>query len=224
MNNTTPLLINLGCGARWSPRWSNLDGGSWAKRLWLRTLKVVRSIPLVDRALPARFRRYPRDVVVWNMRKVPLPYPTGSAAAIFSQYSFEYLSPAETSACLKDCRRVLAPGGVIRLCQTDIAGIVASYLAEDLDPSPRAIARARRVLESVGGGEHLKLSVRLLHGGGHRQLFDAPSLEWMLRDAGFTDVRFVEIHEGECPDLETLEGSFGDIPIIRVEAHAPGAM
>ena len=31
---TAPLLrINLGCGARWKSTWSNLDGGSRAKRL-----------------------------------------------------------------------------------------------------------------------------------------------------------------------------------------------
>ena len=46
----------------------------------------------------------------------------------------------------------------------------------------------------------------------------------MLTDAGFTDIRFVKIHEGECPDLDRLEADFGDVPIIRVEAHAPGSM
>jgi hypothetical protein len=46
----------------------------------------------------------------------------------------------------------------------------------------------------------------------------------MLTEAGFTDVRFVRMHEGECPDLDTLEAEFGDVPIVRVEAHAPGGM
>jgi predicted SAM-dependent methyltransferase len=158
------------------------------------------------------------------MRRLPLPYPSASASVIFSQYSFEYMSRDATRACLKDCRRILAPGGVIRLCQTDIGGIVAWYLGDEVGPSPRALDRARRFLESASGGERSKLSVRLLHGGGHQQLFDAPSLEWMLTEAGFTDVRFVRMHEGECPDLDTLEAEFGDVPIVRVEAHAPGGM
>ena len=103
--------------------------------------------------------------------------------------------------------------------------MVASYLAEsDVGPSRGAVDRTQRLLECVGGGERMRLSVRLLHGGGHRQVFDAPSLEWMLREAGFTDIRFVKIHEGECPDLETLEVEYKPIPLIRVEARTPHAI
>jgi len=218
-----PLRINLGCGARWKSTWSNLDGGSRAKRLWLRALRAVRAIPVVDRLLPAKFRQYPKDVVVWDMLRLPLPYRTGSASVMFSQYSFEYMRTEHMQAVLNDCRRILAPGGLIRLCQVDIAEIVARYTAEaDVGPSPEALDRARRFLECLGG-EHTKLSVRLLHGGGHQQLFDAPKLEWMLSQAGFTDVRFVNFHEGDCPDLDVLEATFEPIPLIRVEARVPDA-
>jgi SAM-dependent methyltransferase len=221
---TRPLLkINLGCGARWKSTWSNLDGGSRAKRLWLRALRALRAIPVVDRLLPAKFRQYPKDVVVWDMLRLPLPYPTGSASVVFSQYSFEYMRPEPMQAILDDCRRILAPGGLIRLCQVDIAEIVARYVAEgDVGPSPAALERARRFLECLGG-EHTKLSVRLLHGGGHQQLFDAPKLEWMLSQAGFTDIRFVSFHEGDCPDLDVLEATFEPVPLIRVEARVPDA-
>jgi SAM-dependent methyltransferase len=221
---TRPLLrINLGCGARWKSTWSNLDGGSRAKRLWLRTLRAVRAVPVVDRLLPAKFRQYPKDVVVWDMLRLPLPYRTGSASVMFSQYSFEYMRTEHMQAVLDDCRRILAPGGLIRLCQVDIAEIVAQYTAEaDVGPSPEALDRARRFLECLGG-EHTKLSVRLLHGGGHQQLFDAPKLEWMLSQAGFTDIRFVRFHEGDCPDLDVLEATFEPIPLIRVEARVPDA-
>ena len=215
------LMINLGCGARWMPTWRNLDGGSWAKRQWLRALRAVRAVPPVDRVLPAKLRQYPRDVVVWDMCRLPLPFATGSASVIFSQYSFEYMQRSEMQACLADCRRILRPGGLIRLCQTDIAQIVARYLAEgDVGPSPEALDRAGRFLECLGG-EHTKLSVRLLHGGGHQQLFDAASLEWMLTEAGFTDVRVMKLHEGDCPDLDVLEAEVGAVPLVRFEARVP---
>lgn len=219
---TAPLRINLGCGARWAPAWSNMDGGPWAKRQWLRCLRVLRAFPLVERFLPARLRRYPRDIVVWDMTHLPLPYPANSASVIFSQYAFEYLGRDEMQACLEDCTRILIPGGIIRLCQTDVAGMVASYLAEsEAGPSGRAVDRTQRLLECVSGSEHMKLSVRLLHRGGHQQVFDAPSLEWMLTEAGFTDIRFVKIYEGECPDLRMLEVEYVPVPLVRVEARTP---
>jgi SAM-dependent methyltransferase len=225
VSSATPgsLNINLGCGARWKSTWSNLDGGTRAKRLWLRAMRVLAAVPIVNRLRPAKLRQYPPDVVIWDMLRTPLPYPTASADVIFSQYSFEYMKQGPLQAILRDCRRILKPGGLIRLCQVDIAGIVERYRAEDVGPSPRALARAREFLESLGG-EHTKLSVRLLHGGGHQQLFDAPTLEWMLGEAGFTDIRFVGFHEGACPDLDVLEANFDPIPLLRVEARAPHAV
>jgi hypothetical protein len=94
------------------------------------------------------------------------------------------------------------------------------YLREsDVGSAPRAVQRAGEFLENVAG-EHTKLSVRLFRGGGVQQLFDAPSLEWLLTEAGFTDIRFHRIHEGECPDLDQIEAEWR-CPLIRAEARNP---
>jgi predicted SAM-dependent methyltransferase len=220
------LRINLGCGVRWVDGWSNLDGGGRVKRTWLRAMRSARSIGVPDGVLPTMLRRYPRDVVLWDMQQTPLPYEDGSASIIFSQYSFEYLSTDHTRKVLKDCARILAPGGLIRLCQTDIGAAIDRYLSDSEvtrseGPTAASLARTWRFLEAVGG-EHTKLSVRLLHGGGHQQLFDRASLSWLLTEAGFTDIRFVEMGEGDCPDLERLEATFEPVPMTRVEARLPG--
>jgi SAM-dependent methyltransferase len=206
--------INLGCGSRWKADWENLDGGPWAKLHRLRSLQVFNSL------LPATIRAYPRDLIVWDLRRLPLPFDDDSAAVVFSQYVLEYLSTDEALRVLMDCRRVLAPGGLIRLCQTDIAAMTAYYgNADDLGPTPQAVERARRFL-AYAAGEHTKLAVRLLRRGGVQQLFDKPSLEWILVEAGFTEIRFRKLHEGECPDLAALETEW-ECPLLRVEAHIP---
>jgi hypothetical protein len=81
------------------------------------------------------------------------------------------------------------------------------------------VARARRFL-AAAAPEHTSLRVRLFRRGGVQQLFDRPALEYMLLEAGFTDVRFWRIHEGQCPDLLDLEHEW-DPPLIRVEARRP---
>lgn len=213
--------LNLGCGRRWVAGWDNVDGGPLAKRLWLRAIGLVRRIRPLERILPAKLLQYPSDVIVWDLRRTPLPFPDGSAEVMFSQYVLEYLTVEDTRRLLRDCRRVLGPGGIIRLCQTDIRAGIRQYLAEsDLEPSPEALVRTRDLHERLNG-EHTKLSVRLLHGGGHQQLFDAPSLEWLLREAGFDDVRIVAKGEGRCPSLESLEADFAPVPMIRMEGMVP---
>ena len=214
-NPDASLKVNLGCGGRWNAGWRNLDGGPWTRVLWLR------SLPVPECLLPAPTRRYPRDLIRWDLRRVPLPFEERSAAVIFSQWVLEYLTVEEAVHTLTDCNRVLLPGGLIRLCQTDISAIVSSYLAEgDVAPTPEAVERARRFLASAAP-DHTSLSGRLFRRGGVQQLFDRPTVEWMLMEAGFTDIRFWRLHEGQCPDLLELEHEW-DPPLIRVEARKPG--
>ena len=142
-NPNASLKVNLGCGGRWNAGWRNLDGGPWTRVLWLR------SLPVPERLLPAPTRRYPRDLIRWDLRRVPLPFEVFSAV-IFSQWVLEYLTVEEAVHTLTDCNRVLLPGGLIRLCQTDIGAIVSSYLAEgDVAPTSEAVERARRFLASA---------------------------------------------------------------------------
>jgi hypothetical protein len=57
--------------------------------------------------------------------------------------------------------------------------------------------------------------------GLRRWLFDAPKLEWKPSRAGFTDIRIVNFHEGDCPDLDVLEATFGPSRMwaVRPTAH-----
>ena len=123
-NSDVSLKVNLGCGARSKADWRNVDGGPWTRVHWLR------SLPVPDRLLPSAIRRYPRDLIRWDLRRLPLPFEEHSASVIFSQWVLEYLTEEETVHILADCRRVLLPGGIIRLCQTDIGQIVSAYLAQ----------------------------------------------------------------------------------------------
>jgi hypothetical protein len=209
-----PHRINLGCGERWLPGWRNVDGGPWTRLHWLQ------ATPIPDRLLPSTVRRYPRDLVRWDLRHVPLPFATASASIVFSQWVLEYLTTEESAAILRECRRILRPDGLIRLNQTNIEAIVEAYFDGAVGPGTEAVARAARFLAAAAPG-HTTRSARILRRGGVQQLFDQPKLEWMLSEAGFTEITFVRLHEGECPNLIELEHEW-DPPLIRVEAKAAG--
>jgi predicted SAM-dependent methyltransferase len=96
----TETFINLGCGHVFvdSPEWINLDFSSVA--------------PSVRRAnLLAR-----------------LPLPSEGAKLVYASHFLEHIPKPDVAAFLKECHRVLEPGGVLRLVLPDLQEMASSYL------------------------------------------------------------------------------------------------
>jgi len=92
-------LLNLGCGVRRHPAWTNAD--------------------LVPDG---------SDVHAVDVRR-PLPFASGAFAAVYASHLVEHLAPAEALALVRECHRVLRPGGVLRVVVPDLEGVVRAYLA-----------------------------------------------------------------------------------------------
>jgi len=92
-------LVNLGCGQRRHPDWTNCD--------------LVPAGP---------------DVVPCDLRR-PLPFASASCTAVYAAHVLEHLVPAEARRLVAEIHRVLAPGGVVRLVVPDLEGIARAYLA-----------------------------------------------------------------------------------------------
>jgi predicted SAM-dependent methyltransferase len=107
----TPLL-NLGCGRRRHPAWTNVD--------------LVPDGP---------------DVSAVDLRQ-PLPFAAGAFTAAYASHVLEHLPPVGARALVLEIRRVLAPGGVVRLVVPDLEGIARAYLAS-LDAAADARPDAR---------------------------------------------------------------------------------
>jgi SAM-dependent methyltransferase len=91
-------LANIGCGSVFHPAWVNLD--------------VSPPDPAVRR---------------WDAR-IGLPFSDGTVEACYASHVLEHLSKVEASRLLAECRRVLRPGGVIRIVVPDLEGIARHYL------------------------------------------------------------------------------------------------
>jgi predicted SAM-dependent methyltransferase len=97
-------LLNLGCGGRFHPDWVNLD---------------------LHPALPS--------IRKWDLQK-ELPFPDASFDVVYHSHVLEHFSRADGATLLKQCHRVLRPGGILRLAVPDLERIVRLYL-EALDKS-----------------------------------------------------------------------------------------
>lgn len=91
-------LLNLACGHRHHPDWVNVD-------------LVVTG----------------EDVLQHDLTR-GIPFADAAFDAVYTSHFVEHLSRPEAFAVLNECRRVLRPGGVIRVVVPDLEGLVRAYL------------------------------------------------------------------------------------------------
>lgn len=111
-----------------------------------------------------------------------LPYADRSVSMIFSSHMLEHLSPSDGLNLLRECRRVLAPDGLVRLVLPDTRKIAALYMDGGLpglmeDLAPQTGAEHLRG-SNVGAFWHLLVSA-------HACAYDEDSLLAVARSAGF---------------------------------------
>jgi len=212
----TGLKLHLGCGSTVVPGWENLDK-SWnvylarAPRL-RRTLARLRV--LTDEQANARF---PRGVVRADTRR-GLDYPDGSAQYVYASHLIEHMSRWQGLALLRECHRVLTPGGVIRLATPDLALAIGEYTRGE---APYGLTPGDSFMQQLETHRDVEgtLAQRLIRKfvfAAHQWIYDADSLSLLLQEAGFLASTVREYREGLVPDLELLEHRPGSLFIESV--------
>lgn len=147
-----------------------------------------------------------------------LPLPDTAFRYAFGEHVIEHLSERTGAALLAELRRILRPGGVLRLTTPDLRKILALY--EDRNPEISRDEYAR-FLGGVTGkryerpGQLLNDYLRLW---GHLHVYDEEDLTARLLEAGFADVARVEPGESAHPALRGVERHGGAAWVNRAEA------
>jgi predicted SAM-dependent methyltransferase/glycosyltransferase involved in cell wall biosynthesis len=131
--------------------------------------------------------------------RMGLPFADRSVDAIYSEHFIEHLTQAEGIALLRECRRVLRSGGVVRLATPDLDEVVRRYGTEQWLGS----GMKRHGYEWVQNRcEMLNLNMREW---GHRWLYNEEELRRLGRLAGLQFRGRRTIDESEHPALVGLE-------------------
>lgn len=179
------IKINIGAGLSGIPGWHNLDNSP--------TIPLSR-IPVLNRLL--KTPAWPRDVRRYDVRK-GLRFANGSVRYIYSSHTFEHFTNAEALAIAKECFRVLAPQGVLRIVVPDLGFMVQEYLS---DPSPMA---AQNFLSQLGLSHSIHDAVH--PGSNHSQMFDEKALVHLLREAGFEQPMVSSFGKSAIPEIAQLD-------------------
>lgn len=114
----------------------------------------------------------------WDLTR-PLPFPDGVAEAVFLEHVLEHFPLAQVLEMLAEARRVLASGGIVRVGVPDFGRYLESYAGDRTFVERERPGRPTALL-AVG-------EVAQAHG--HRSVWDAETLELVLTEAGFEQVR-----------------------------------
>jgi predicted SAM-dependent methyltransferase len=115
----------------------------------------------------------------------PLRLADESCRMIFCHHVLEHLAyPEEAVRLLRECRRVLAPDGWLRIVVPDLEAYARGYLGQAGHSPPRELSGPTQPLDLPG--EHLSLG--LWRWGSHKFAYDARTLAGLLELAGFERV------------------------------------
>jgi predicted SAM-dependent methyltransferase len=113
----------------------------------------------------------------WDLRRA-LPFPDGSAKAVFLEHVLEHIPLAGVMYVLGEARRVLRPGGVIRVGVPDLGRYMKSYAGDQSFVNELRPGRPTALLAVA--------EVAQFHG--HVSAWDDETLVAVLEAAGFQDV------------------------------------
>lgn len=128
----------------------------------------------------------------WLDAARPFRFADDTFEAIYCSHLLEHLYPAAAALCVRECHRVLVPGGVLRVAVPDLDAVVASYDPGDPDSFLEGLLQAR-------GERGERSSAR------HRWHYNEGSLRALLAGAGFENPVRCEFRQGLAPDLERIE-------------------
>lgn len=217
--NSMPLdlRLHLGCHEHVVAGWENLDK---SPNVYLSRAPALRSLLHRAGVLNEEQVRYtfPRDAIHADVTK-GLKYPDHSASYVYTSHMIEHVSRWRALELLRECHRVLRPGGVIRILTPDLERWIQEYTEGDTgDAGTRADALMTKlwIYSELPGTLIQRYIRRNMSGAIHQWLYDYDSLSRLLEQAGFTDVRRWAFREGTVPDLEQLEHHREG---LHVEAH-----
>ena len=219
------VLLNLGCGTKTSERAVNID--------WSIHVRVARSplaMAIASRILsPTRVQALKsiRGKVQLHDLTKGLRFPENSVDGVYHSHVLEHIPrdfshPEQDRAMLfvAECRRVLKPGGVLRIVVPNLEYEVRAYLdnlqkiaagtgdaASQDSKIYKFLGQATRV-EASGTSEQAPLMRKLENlllgdarkrGETHMWEYDRFNLTDLLNRAGFTDVRVVDYRTSAIP-------------------------
>ncbi len=130
-----------------------------------------------------------------------LPFQNESASFMHTEDFIDQLRIEDAAAFLRECHRILKPGGVIRILTPDVEKLCRMYINE-----PEALKKLWR--DHVGVPLRFGTAAEIVNVGmrfaGHTFLYDRETFDALAGSCGF-ESRQVAYQQSEMPELRGLD-------------------
>ncbi len=227
--SSIPNRLHLGCGLNVVDGWLNVDG-SW--NAWLANHPLIRKVAKASRLAPRSMFavEFPRGITTLDVRK-RLPWPDASFDAVYASHLLEHLHHEDAKRLLRECLRVLRPGGVARFVVPDLRAISREYLGVAAEISAGAgdgfgapnLSEHRPELAALAPADRMNIRLMLrepapVRGSwlyrayratsdfhSHKWMYDARSLTRHVAEAGFEGAGEREFNQSAIHGIEKIE-------------------
>ncbi len=183
IDNNTSHKLHIGCGQNIFEGWINID--------------IEANHPQVDLLCDVRTK---------------LPFGDDSCSLIYNEHVLEHLTVEEGLFFLKECRRVLQPGGILRIAMPDLERCVEKYKSENWRDQDWLTWPEYQFIQTRA--EMMNISFRWWD---HKWLYDLEELNRRLLEAGFTVVKAAQWGKSTVPEFENRETRVDSLLIVEAE-------
>lgn len=154
----------------------------------------------------------------------PLPLESGCVDWAYAEHLIEHVSLTEGIGWLAEVRRILRPGGLLRISTPDLRRYAQAYVeGGDFFAKHRRRMRAAMPVAPPMPERGAFMFNQMFYLYGHRWIYDAEELEYALTEAGFAaaDITICSYRDGARADVAGLDQKVRDDESIYVEVTAP---
>jgi len=135
----------------------------------------------------------------------PFPFPDESIDYIYSEHLIEHIPYESGLRMLRECHRVLRPGGRIRIATPDLETLVTLYEPAGDEQQEYIAWVTDRFIPYAGSYSPCFVINNAFRNCGHQFLYDARTLEHLLLKVGFKGITFHAPGESSDEHLRGME-------------------
>jgi predicted SAM-dependent methyltransferase len=146
------------------------------------------------------------DYVAYLDATEPFPFECGTFDYVYSEHMIEHIPWSDGLFMLRECRRVLKPGGTLRIATPNLEVLIGLYSANRDRLQDRYI---KWITDTYLNGLKVYNASFVINNAfrnwGHQFLYDGDLITLAMRQAGLVDIERCHFGESNDPNLRSIE-------------------
>lgn len=135
----------------------------------------------------------------------PFPFENNTFDYIFSEHMIEHISFLEGEFMLKECYRVLKPGGALRIATPNLQFLIDLYSENKTATQQNYIKFSKQFLKKELPEMDTMIINNFFRDWGHQFIYDKKALSYTLEKAGFSHITFCNVGQSHFAELHDIE-------------------